>query len=735
MSRLGFTTLVAACISIALAGRAHALDGMVLLIDAGHFSRGDLMIRYLSDGEQKTLDNGSCFGPSFSPDGKKIAYSEGNRTIYIINIDGSGKTEVTSCGGNEVMLNWAGNGYLYWSQCDENIYRVKTDGSDKETVYTSSKNIHGVGVSQDGDKAAWTAPSWEVRGCDISSGSEKRFGGGCQGSISPNGRYVTHNLDGHREARIHNFGGGTYTTISSPEGSFNAHRWSHSENDYCLYSLEGSRKAYVHNIKNNTAHYIGANASIYDYYATEIHLGPSDPSISLSDNSIEFTAVEGETPTPGEIVIDVTNSSPGSTLETVSVSGAPSWLDVSVGGSGNSQTLTNTVDAANLPGNGTHTETITVSAGNASPGSTTYTVTLTVTAPAVQEPYSGSPIALPGTIQSEDFDNGGEGTSYHDGDGTNDGGDYRTDVGVDIEGCSDDGGGYDIGWTEAGEWTEYTVSIAAAGAYDIQLRAASPNTGGSAHIEIDGEDVTGAMSIPNTGNWQDYQTVSVSDVSLPEGTHVLRLYIDQGEFNHNWIAVVEANTTPPVVVTSPVEGETYQVGDDLTVTWNADCDQVPGVTVELSMNGGQSWSFIENSGNLDCGEQTWVWSIPETVYDNTNNEDVSTVSTQCLIRVANYMGSGEAFTGMFTIEENSQATHLARPAVPRGSGAELMVNGRRIVLPGTSSGPAGYYLISPSGRRLPLSAVGPEGIRTSSGTWIVVPPRGAAPEKLLTIPR
>jgi hypothetical protein len=63
-------------------------------------------------------------------------------------------------------------------------------------------------------------------------------------------------------------------------------------------------------------------------------------------------------------------------------------------------------------------------------------------------PYAGV-IQLPGFIQAENFDNGGEGIAYHDTSAGNTGGAYRTDN-VDIETTGDTGGGYDIGWTDVG---------------------------------------------------------------------------------------------------------------------------------------------------------------------------------------------------------------------------------------------------------------------------------------------
>jgi len=41
------------------------------------------------------------------------------------------------------------------------------------------------------------------------------------------------------------------------------------------------------------------------------------------------------------------------------------------------------------------------------------------TPPQTQSPYGGTLRSIPGTIQTEDFDNGGEGIAYHDLDSAN----------------------------------------------------------------------------------------------------------------------------------------------------------------------------------------------------------------------------------------------------------------------------------------------------------------------------
>src|SRR5690606_4895947 len=89
-------------------------------------------------------------------------------------------------------------------------------------------------------------------------------------------------------------------------------------------------------------------------------------------------------------------------------------------------------------------------------------------------PYSGTPAPLPGTIDAAHFDHGGEGQAYHDTTPGNEGGAFRN-TDVDLQQASV--GGYNVGWTDAGEWLRYTVNVTAAGKYTTQLQVASVGGG------------------------------------------------------------------------------------------------------------------------------------------------------------------------------------------------------------------------------------------------------------------
>lgn len=150
------------------------------------------------------------------------------------------------------------------------------------------------------------------------------------------------------------------------------------------------------------------------------------------------------------------------------------------------------------------------------------------------QPYNGTPAPIPGMIQAEDFDTGGQTVAYSDSDESNVGGQYRPTEFVDVEHCGE--GGYNIGWVSGGEWLEYTVAVAEAGDYVVEIRAASQSQNGSSiRIEFNNEDKA-VIQIPNTGGWQSYQTVS-KRVTLSGGEQIMKVIMGDGAFNLNYVNI------------------------------------------------------------------------------------------------------------------------------------------------------------------------------------------------------
>jgi hypothetical protein len=151
-------------------------------------------------------------------------------------------------------------------------------------------------------------------------------------------------------------------------------------------------------------------------------------------------------------------------------------------------------------------------------------------------PFGGTPAAVPGTVQAENYDTGGQGVAYNVTSTNGTGNSYRTD-GVDLEVTTDTGGGYNVGWTAAGQWFKYTVDVATAGSYTVTFRVAAESAVADAfHIsDSAGTNLSGSVAVPDTGAWQTWTNVTAT-VTLPAGVQTLTLDQDEAGWNINYFS-------------------------------------------------------------------------------------------------------------------------------------------------------------------------------------------------------
>ena len=210
-----------------------------------------------------------------------------------------------------------------------------------------------------------------------------------------------------------------------------------------------------------------------------------------------------------------------------------------------------------------------------------------------QQPFGGSVHLLPGRVEAENYDTGGESVAYYNTTVGNPGGAYRSDD-VGIEATTDTGGGYDVGYLNNGEWLEYTVNLPDPEAvYSINVRVASLPGGGQLRVRLDGT-VLGTIQIPSTGGWQNWQTVTLPNVPLPggAGSKALRLEVLNSGFNINWIELdrVQVCGANNIALNQPATASSVQsssypasaaVDGDLTTRWSSAFSDPQWITVDL----------------------------------------------------------------------------------------------------------------------------------------------------------
>ncbi|MDR2103521.1 MAG: carbohydrate-binding protein [Treponema sp.] len=185
------------------------------------------------------------------------------------------------------------------------------------------------------------------------------------------------------------------------------------------------------------------------------------------------------------------------------------------------------------------------------------------------EIWSRGPQIIPGRVMCAYYDEGGEGTAYHDKDPENHGSgqlnpvdgsylhQFRITEGVDTSYVKFrdeiDNNGFNlvepekdmlyVGWTEPGEWLRYTVSVEAAGVYGVELMYTS-HRGGKISLAIDGGppvlcDITATYDAADPiawRQWHHWNKAKIAELSLPGGIHVLTLQtVEQGNMNYGYL--------------------------------------------------------------------------------------------------------------------------------------------------------------------------------------------------------
>lgn len=173
-------------------------------------------------------------------------------------------------------------------------------------------------------------------------------------------------------------------------------------------------------------------------------------------------------------------------------------------------------------------------------------------------------VNLPGVIQAENFDKGGEGLTFHDSDSNDEGGtSYRTDnEGVDIV---SGGSGYVIGYTAADEWLEYTVNFTQSGKYSYEATVSSGATGSGFTIGlVENGKVTNLakVNVPQTASnsWDTYKVVSGNlNKEFETGQQILRITINGAYCNIDKIELKSTNGIDDATAVQQVNGPSYNL--------------------------------------------------------------------------------------------------------------------------------------------------------------------------------
>jgi hypothetical protein len=202
--------------------------------------------------------------------------------------------------------------------------------------------------------------------------------------------------------------------------------------------------------------------------------------------------------------------------------------------------------------------------------------------------YGGTPYAdsayengaqiIPGRLQCEYYDLGGEGVAYHDNDSINSGSghlnpadgsylnEFRVSEAVDISYTkfrepAIDNNSFNfvepekdqlyVGWTSPGEWTKYTIKVEEAGIYKLGLMYTS-NQNAKISFAINDKDISGPISVPSTfvpgdsiawRQWHHWNYIdNIANILLKEGVQTFTIHtVEIGQMNYDFINFQKVN--------------------------------------------------------------------------------------------------------------------------------------------------------------------------------------------------
>jgi hypothetical protein len=186
--------------------------------------------------------------------------------------------------------------------------------------------------------------------------------------------------------------------------------------------------------------------------------------------------------------------------------------------------------------------------------------------------YKSGAQVIPGKLQCEYYDFGGEGIAYHDSDTINSGSghlnpadgsylnEFRIREAVDISYTKFreppmDNTQYNlvmpekdqlyVGWTAPGEWTKYTIDVKADGNYRLGLMYTS-NQNGKISFSVNDTDLTGPLLVPSTfvaadsvgwRQWHHWNYIdNLANIHLKKGLQTFTIHtVDIGQMNYDFI--------------------------------------------------------------------------------------------------------------------------------------------------------------------------------------------------------
>ena len=193
-------------------------------------------------------------------------------------------------------------------------------------------------------------------------------------------------------------------------------------------------------------------------------------------------------------------------------------------------------------------------------------------------------------------------------------------VGLGTEDTTDEGGGKNIGYTDAGDYADYPIYNKDFSAYKVDFRIASQDSGGKIGLYLLDESGSREFELcqiefSKTGGWQSWTTVSTNTKALVNGISTIRMRVLKGGFNLNWFEFKYIDSDGDGVIDKIDECPNTPKGSMVNLK-GCVVFQLPANNNRVQVNDTSCIGTNDGSIDLRVEDNTHEYSI--TIKDNSN---------------------------------------------------------------------------------------------------------------------
>ncbi len=215
---------------------------------------------------------------------------------------------------------------------------------------------------------------------------------------------------------------------------------------------------------------------------------------------------------------------------------------------------------------------------------------------------------------------------------------------IGAENTSDEGGGQNTAYTEAGTYMIFALDVQDPGYYTLELRTAVESAGATYQIYLDNTLLQTTVEPSSTGGWQSWVSENLGQIPIGSGLHTLKIAVLESGINFNWIRLTGQGESVDISGASALL-DAIDTLTPIALLDETDAEIVESLRANYDSLNPVARSMITNYATLVAAE-SHLANLPEdpSLLGDLNEDGKLSVTDVVLLRKAILSGNSAAQT-------------------------------------------------------------------------------------------